>query len=62
MAKQQRRIWLKQLFAYASEFNPLEYICGHWTKLELPTFVRKDYFQLSSQARKALAWMHRRRL
>ena len=46
---------------YAPELNPVEYIWGYWKQHELPNFCPKDYFQLSTQARKALGRMRRRR-
>lgn len=60
LAEQKGRIWLERLPAYAPELNPVEYIWGYWKKHELPNFCPKDYFQLSTQARKALSRMRKR--
>ena len=61
VARQQGRIWLERLPAYAPELNPVEYIWGHWKKHELPNFCPKDYFQLTTKARKALNRMRKRK-
>ena len=61
VTQQKGRIWLERLPAYAPELNPVEYIWGHWKKHELPNFCPKDYFQLSTQARKALSRMRKRK-
>lgn len=61
LIEQKGKIWLERLPAYAPELNPVEYIWGHWKKHELPNFCPKDYFQLSTQARKALRRMRKRK-
>lgn len=61
LAETDGRIWLERLPAYAPELNPVEYIWGYWKKHELPNFCPKDYAQLSSQARKTLSRMRRRK-
>ena len=58
---QRGRIWLERLPAYAPELNPVEYIWGYWKKHELPNFCPKDYYQLSTEARRALGRMRRRK-
>ena len=60
LGEQKGKIWLERLPAYAPELNPVEYIWGYWKKHELPNFCPKDYFALSTQARKALGRMRRR--
>ena len=61
VAEQKGQVWLERLPAYAPELNPVEYIWGYWKKHELPNFCPKDYFQLSTQARKALGRMRKRK-
>ncbi len=61
LTQQKGRIWLERLPAYAPELNPVEYIWGYWKKNELPNFCPKDFFQLSTHARKALSRMRRRK-
>jgi transposase len=61
VAGQRGQIWLERLPAYAPELNPVEYIWGYWKKHELPNFCPRDYFQLSTQARKALGRMRKRK-
>ena len=61
LGKQKGKIWMERLPAYAPELNPVEYIWGYWKKHELPNFCPKDYFELSSQARKALSRMRKRK-
>lgn len=61
LVKQKGRVWLERLPAYAPELNPVEYIWGYWKKHELPNFCPKNYSQLSSQARRALRRMRKRK-
>lgn len=61
LAEQQGRVWLERLPAYAPELNPVEYIWGYWKKHELPNFCPKDFFQLSTHARRALSRMRKRK-
>ena len=61
LSEQPGKVWLERLPAYAPELNPVEYIWGYWKKHELPNFCPKDYFQLNSQARKALGRMRKRK-
>ena len=61
VAEQKGQVWLERLPAYAPELNPVEYIWGYWKKHELPNFCPRDYYQLSSQARKALSRMRKRK-
>jgi transposase len=61
LVQQKGKVWLERLPAYAPELNPAEYIWGYWKKHELPNFCPKDYFQLSTQARKALSRTRKRK-
>jgi transposase len=61
LVKQKGSVWLERLPAYAPELNPVEYIWGYWKKHELPNFCPKNYGQLSTQARRALSRMRKRK-
>ncbi len=61
VAAQKGQIWLERLPAYAPELNPVEYIWGYWKKHALPNFCPKDYYQLTSEARRALGRMRKRK-
>jgi len=54
------RLQLEFLPAYAPELNPVEYLWGYWKHHELPNFCPKDFYQLSTFAKKALHRMRRR--
>ncbi len=58
--RQQGRLVLEFLPAYAPELNPVEYLWGYWKQHELPNFCPKDYAQLSGHARRALRRIQRR--
>jgi len=61
LGRQKGRVWLERLPAYAPELNPVEYIWGYWKKHELPNFCPKNYAELSTQARRALGRMRKRK-
>jgi len=60
IAAQEDRIQVEWLPAYAPELNPVEYLWGHFKQHELPNFCPRDYWQLSTQARRRLRRMQRR--
>ncbi len=60
VARQNGRLELEFLPAYAPELNPVEYLWGHWKHHELPNFCPKNFEQLSHHARRALRRMRRR--
>jgi transposase len=60
IASTEGRIAAVRLPAYAPELNPVEYIWAHWKQHELPNTCPKDWWQLSSNARRTLRRMRRR--
>lgn len=60
VGRQNGRIELEYLPAYAPELNPVEYLWGHWKHHELPNFCPKTFAELSHHARRALKRMRRR--
>jgi transposase len=54
MERQRGRMILARLPAYAPELNPTEYIWGYWKNHALANFCAKDFFHLSSTARRVL--------
>jgi transposase len=58
--RQNGRIDLEYLPAYAPELNPVEYLWGYWKQHELPNFCPKTFAQLSYHAVRALKRMRRR--
>ena len=60
VGRQNGRIELEYLPAYAPELNPVEYLWGHWKQHELPNFCPKTFAELSYHAVRALKRMRRR--
>lgn len=60
VAAQDGRLSLEYLPGYAPELNPTEYLWGHWKQHELPNLCPKDFWELSTHARRALRRMRRR--
>ena len=60
LARQDGRMILASLPAYAPELNPTEYIWGFWKCHELPNFCAKDFHHLTVNARRALRRMQKR--
>jgi transposase len=60
VGRQNGRIELEYLPAYAPELNPVEYLWGHWKQHELPNFCPKTFAELSHHALRALKRMRRR--
>lgn len=60
IARQEGRLWVEYLPAYAPELNPVEYIWGYWKEEELANVCPKDYWHLGQVARQALKRMRRR--
>jgi transposase len=54
LERQRGHMLLARLPAYAPELNPTEYIWGYWKNHALANFCAKDFFHLSSTARRVL--------
>ena len=54
LERQRGHMLLARLPAYAPELNPTEYIWGYWKHHALANFCAKDFFHLSSTARRVL--------
>lgn len=54
LGRQQGRIILARLPAYAPELNPTEYIWGYWKNHALANFCAADFAHLTSTARRTL--------
>ncbi len=61
VARQNGRLTLETLPAYAPELNPVEFLWGHWKQHELPNLCPKTYYELSFHARQALRRNRRRK-
>lgn len=60
LERQRGRMLLARLPAYAPELNPTEYIWGYWKNHTLANFCAKDFFHLSSTARRVLRRVQKR--